>query len=332
MTDRRPLALIGGFPQELPASDALAPLGAVNEAPIVTMASASTMAIGAAQANTIQVTGTTTITGFDTIASGVRRTLRFSGALTLTYDATKLILPRSANITTVAGDVAEFISLGGGNWACLAYERATAAAAKTDLALNNVDNTSDASKPISTATQTALNSKANISAPSFTDRAYSTADFGAFTASGKSSGVQTGFTLTLPSAAANKKSFEWLTTTTEGGKMMMRSINDAYTAAHEFFIAMRSTSNDHTMDRICFRDVAVVCGADSLNSNYRLQVAGGAYATGPVRPGQYTLSSLPSASAYPGSEIDVTDAAGGAKRCRSDGTSWKILNTTTPVS
>jgi hypothetical protein len=37
----------------------------------------------------------------------------------------------------------------------------TAAAAKTNLALNNVDNTSDVNKPISTLTQTALNAKEN---------------------------------------------------------------------------------------------------------------------------------------------------------------------------
>lgn len=53
---------------------------------------------------------------------------------------------------------------------------------------------------------------------------------------------------------------------------------------------------------------------------------------GPVRVGQYTLASLPSASAFTGYEIDVADAAGGAKRCRSDGTNWKIINTTTTVS
>ncbi|WP_058790563.1 pyocin knob domain-containing protein [Pseudomonas oryzihabitans] len=58
----------------------------------------------------------------------------------------------------------------------------------------------------------------------------------------------------------------------------------------------------------------------------RLQVLG------PVRVGQYTLASLPSASAFNSYEIDVTDAAGGAKRCRSDGTNWKIINTTTTVS
>lgn len=47
---------------------------------------------------------------------------------------------------------------------------------------------------------------------------------------------------------------------------------------------------------------------------------------------QMTLATLPSASTYSGYCIDVTDATGGAKVCRSDGTNWKILNTTTTVS
>lgn len=54
--------------------------------------------------------------------------------------------------------------------------------------------------------------------------------------------------------------------------------------------------------------------------------------SGPFKVGQYTLATLPSASAYEGYEIDVTDAAGGSKRCRSNRTNWLILNTTTPVS
>jgi hypothetical protein len=44
----------------------------------------------------------------------------------------------------------------------------TAAAAKTNLALNNVDNTSDVNKPISTLTQTALNTKENTANKSVT--------------------------------------------------------------------------------------------------------------------------------------------------------------------
>lgn len=39
---------------------------------------------------------------------------------------------------------------------------------KAQVGLGNVDNTTDASKPVSTATQTALNLKANIAAPTFT--------------------------------------------------------------------------------------------------------------------------------------------------------------------
>ncbi|KAA5841985.1 hypothetical protein F2A38_15750 [Pseudomonas chlororaphis] len=53
---------------------------------------------------------------------------------------------------------------------------------------------------------------------------------------------------------------------------------------------------------------------------------------GPVLVGQYLLASLPSASGFSGYEIDVTNATGGSKRCRSNGSVWQILNTTTTVS
>lgn len=97
---------------------------ALNEAPPVTIASASTMNIGVAAANSISVTGTATITAFDTIAAGAKRELVFAGAATLTHNATSLILPTGANITTAAGDVADFVSLGSGNWRCVSYMRA----------------------------------------------------------------------------------------------------------------------------------------------------------------------------------------------------------------
>ena len=99
-------------------------IGALNEAHIATLASAATVAIGAATANTITITGTTTITAFDTIAAGAVRRLVFAGALTLTHNATSLILPSGASITTAAGDVAEFVSLGSGNWRCFNYMKA----------------------------------------------------------------------------------------------------------------------------------------------------------------------------------------------------------------
>jgi hypothetical protein len=54
----------------------------------------------------------------------MRFILVFAGALTFTHNATSLILPGGANITTAAGDVAWVESLGAGNWKCLVYQKA----------------------------------------------------------------------------------------------------------------------------------------------------------------------------------------------------------------
>jgi len=87
------------------------------------IASASTTAIGGnTDGNYLHITGTTTITSFGTVAAGISRTVIFDGALTLTNSAS-LILPGGANITTVAGDAAEFVSEGGGIWRCSGYLR-----------------------------------------------------------------------------------------------------------------------------------------------------------------------------------------------------------------
>lgn len=100
--------------------------GALNEAPTVTIASATTTDIGSANSASVDISGTTTITGLGTIASGIIRNVRFTGALTLTYNATSLILPNQTNITTQSGDTAIFRSLGSGNWICLSYKSVTA--------------------------------------------------------------------------------------------------------------------------------------------------------------------------------------------------------------
>ena len=98
--------------------------GALNWETADTIASASTVAIGAATSNYVIISGTTTITAFDTIAQGAVRWVCFSGALTLTNNSTSLILPGGANITTAAGDCAELISEGSGNWRCTNYSPA----------------------------------------------------------------------------------------------------------------------------------------------------------------------------------------------------------------
>ena len=77
-----------------------------------TIASATTTDLSTVNDGDITVTGTTTITGLGTLTAGIKKVLTFSGALTLTHNATSLILPGAANITTAAGDVAIMRSLG----------------------------------------------------------------------------------------------------------------------------------------------------------------------------------------------------------------------------
>ena len=96
---------------------------AINYAKGSDIASATTTDIGAATGNVVDVTGTTTITGLGTVQAGTVRLVQFDGALTLTHNATSLILPGSANITTAAGDCALFQSEGSGNWRCLVYQK-----------------------------------------------------------------------------------------------------------------------------------------------------------------------------------------------------------------
>jgi hypothetical protein len=470
---------------------------ALNEAPIVSLTSAAGLAIGAALANTIQVTGTTAITAFDTIAAGARRTLRFSDALTLTHNATSLILPRGANIVTVAGDAAVFVSLGGGNWVCVGYQRSTAAGARGDLSVDQVDNTSDANKPISSATQTALDAKVANSVlvnaglanatPNYTAISCDNAPVGStvryegtqsnatslnYPTSSATSSAQVAFsvfTLGVPGSSARivqiaSEVFGSAGATTSGrGRTFVRVKHDSNWYGWREQVASDNPTFSGTMfftgGTINVSPSTVVnsslefgytggtattpyidwhSGATPVDYDYRMIASGGNgtasngtmnfrgahlnvdnplmtvtgevrstginsyrqaaanYGTfwrndnsnlylmvtangdplgtfnslrpfsmalptglvtigngltvtgtltansgivasqinsaGPSRVGQYTLSSLPSASAYSGYEIDVTDASGGPKRCRSNGTDWQILNTTTKVS
>lgn len=73
------------------------------------------------QSGTQTATAGATVTVFDTIQAGTKRTLIATSAITLTYDATKLILPDAATVIMAAGDVAVFESKGSGNWRCIDY-------------------------------------------------------------------------------------------------------------------------------------------------------------------------------------------------------------------
>ena len=90
------------------------------------IASAGTISIG--EGGFFHITGTTTITDIDfgTDKSGRHAWLVFDGALTLTHNATTLILPGAANITTAAGDSCLVVSENGtDNVRVVVYLRAT---------------------------------------------------------------------------------------------------------------------------------------------------------------------------------------------------------------
>lgn len=88
------------------------------------IASAGTTNLANATGWFCDVTGTTTITAFGTVDAGQMFMLRFTGVLILTYNASSLILPGVASKTTAANDVAFMLSLGSGNWQCVAYQQA----------------------------------------------------------------------------------------------------------------------------------------------------------------------------------------------------------------
>lgn len=115
---------------------------AINFASGGNVASAATTAIGAAPGNNVTITGTTTITAFDTVQAGTQREVTFAGMLTLTYNATSLILPTQANIVTAAGDTSGWLSLGSGNWICIWYQRANGQALVSPAAVRSIHNQS----------------------------------------------------------------------------------------------------------------------------------------------------------------------------------------------
>ncbi|MBP1849702.1 SGNH/GDSL hydrolase family protein [Rhizobium halophytocola] len=124
------------------------------------IASAATMDLAAAEF--FNVTGTAVVASLGPAPLGTRRTLYFTSVgLTLTHNATSLLLPGGANIVTTSGDVAEFVCVNAaGNWRCVSYQRSSGKPLvlpnAADVGLGNIDNTADAEKPVSTAQAAAI--------------------------------------------------------------------------------------------------------------------------------------------------------------------------------
>ncbi|MDD4971860.1 MAG: hypothetical protein PHT07_20740 [Paludibacter sp.] len=92
------------------------------------IASAANVDIGSLFTNFVNIAGTTTITSLGTNYNGPKM-IKFTGILLLTYNATTLVLPTSANITTAVGDTCIAIpkSTSSGTadgWQIIAYQRA----------------------------------------------------------------------------------------------------------------------------------------------------------------------------------------------------------------
>ena len=96
-------------------------------------ASAATVDLSTVDGTYVHITWTITITAFWTMKAGIARVIRFAWSLTLTHNATSLILPTAANITTAANDTMIALSEWSGNWRVLAYQRSDWTFLSTDV-------------------------------------------------------------------------------------------------------------------------------------------------------------------------------------------------------
>jgi hypothetical protein len=89
------------------------------------IASASTTDLNSVPQANVTITGTTTIASFGSASpAGIEKTIRFSGALTLT-NSSSLTVPGGFDLTTAANDRAKVTHLGSGNWEITQYTRAS---------------------------------------------------------------------------------------------------------------------------------------------------------------------------------------------------------------
>jgi Phage tail repeat like len=155
-------------------------------------------------------------------------TVSASGA-TWTIDANVVTNAKAAQMATKTYKGRTSAATGDAEDVPVATLKTDLALTKSDVGLANVDNTSDANKPVSTATQTALNLKANLAGPTFTGTVsgITAAMVGAPSGSGSSSGTNTGDQTSIVGITGTKAQFD--TAVTDGNFMYVGDAPTAHT-------------------------------------------------------------------------------------------------------
>lgn len=261
------------------------------------IARAATTSIAAATGNFVHLTGTTTITSFGTGTAGQTVNIRFAGAGTLTHNATSLILPGAANITTAANDCCTAVSEGGSNWRVTSYTKASGVAVV-----------------VAAATVTGWTPSTNTASPNNTVNA---ARFLVASASTNADGViqpkgTGGFLLNLPDS-----------TSTGGNKRGIRSVdlqlarsNAAQVAdGQEAFAAGASNTASGTTS-------AAIGSGNTASNNSSIALGGANNATGPVAiaiGNANTASGNQAVAIGNGNSASGTDAAAIGNACVASG-------------
>src|ERR1035437_2412712 len=110
--------------------------------PQTSLASATTTDLGTASSNNVAISGVVTINSFGASGSLANPVylLQFGGILQITYNATSMILPGAASITTAAGDSAlvEVTNAVSGYWRMISYFSGASGGASGTAASHNI--------------------------------------------------------------------------------------------------------------------------------------------------------------------------------------------------
>lgn len=225
---------------------------------------------------------------------------------------------------------------------------------KGDVGLGNVDNTSDANKPVSTAQQTAIDAKIGGSVGSTTNRLVKSSGTGGATvqasgitvdSSNNVSGVGTfasgaitaSGNLIVNSISAGSRSYKvcigtYGTVSETGGGLAYITGNSVSANTVDNQIVKTSDDVGHFIRMRYDQGISFHTGitgstgaVSSDRDNQRLIIDGNGLATfsRAVVVGVFTFATVPAASSNTGGEIRISDRA--QRRAYSDGTNWRFI-------